>query len=121
VGALLYSEISNGLYVIVSVKRDICSPLAAIDKSKDSIRLIHDVGRPEIFRPNTVLIINVRVHVQSAKDAFYIIILSSYSWNIDFQIVYRSITMQSLQYFSGSLRPLNGDWKKRLSISGKSA
>ncbi len=107
---LLRSEIINGHYVPVKIKPDICSPLAAIEKSDGSVRLLHDASRPTDYALNDYSESNVSVKYQSVKDALDLILPGSYICKIDLKSAYRSVGIKPSQYhMSGVKWKFSGD------------
>ena len=104
VEALLHSEISNGRYIPVKTKPDICSPLAAIGKPDGSVRLIHDASRPDKIALNDYSDEKVTVRYQSVKDAIELITPGSYCCKIDLKSAYRSIGIKPSQYHMSGLK-----------------
>jgi hypothetical protein len=95
---VLRSEILNGRYVPVKNKPDICSPMAAIEKSDGTVRVLHDASRPMNLALNDYATDKVNVKYQGVKDAINFIIPHSYCCKIDLKMAYRSVGIRPSQY-----------------------
>lgn len=104
VEALLLSEINNGRYVTVCNKPNICSPLAAIEKTDGSLRLIHDASRPAHLALNDYSDVNVTVKYQSVRNAIELLAPGSFMCKIDLKSAYRSVGIKPSQYHMSGLK-----------------
>ena len=95
---VLRSESLNGRYVPVKNKPDICSPMAAIEKSDGTVQILHDASRPMNLALNDYATDKVNVKYQGVKDAIDFIVPHSYCCKIYFKMAYRSVGIRPSQY-----------------------
>ena len=86
---LLY-QIREGNYQIVSNKPKIVSPLGAIPKGDNGIRIIHDCSRPHGNAVNNYSLPS-SVSYETVNNAFKLAKPGSYMCKIDLQSAYRSV------------------------------
>ncbi len=101
---MLRSEIANERYVPVDIKPDICSPLAALDKSDGSLRIIQNASIPSNQSLNDYSDHKVTVKYQSVKDALNMIVPGSFCCKIDLKSAYRSVGIRPSQYHMSGLQ-----------------
>ena len=101
---MLRLEISNGRYVPVNTKPDICSPLAAIDKPDGSLRIIQNASIPNDLSLNDYSDKKVTVKYQTVKDALDMIVPGSFCCKIDLKSAYRSVGIRPSQYHMAGLQ-----------------
>ncbi len=112
-------ELSKGNYKLFSEKPHIISPIGAIPKGEDKIRLIHDASLPEGRGANS-LMTDCDCTYMDIREAQKHIQLGDYIAKVDLKNAYRSVNVHPSNYtFMGLAWKFQGETRERFMVDTK--